>query len=67
MVLFSLFWRVFWGKCSISVHTLIHMKKDTMSIYFFILVLVMAYVLTHVKEAVTVTENYSSKLPNDTA
>lgn len=43
------------------------MKKDTMSIYFFILVLVMAYVLTHVKEAVTVTENYSSKLPNDTA
>jgi hypothetical protein len=50
MVLFSLFWRVFWGKCSISVHTLIHMKKDTMSIYFFILVLVMAYVLTHVKK-----------------
>lgn len=43
------------------------MKKDTISIYFFILVLVMAYVLTYVKEAVTVTENYSSKLPNDTA
>lgn len=43
------------------------MKKDTISIYFFILVLVMAYVLTHVKEAVTVTENYSRKLPNDTA
>ena len=62
-----MFCRVFGGKCSISTHTLIHMKKDTISIYFFILVLVMAYVLTYVKEAVTVTENYSSKLPNDTA